>query len=363
MRSQVWCFKRTHLPRLGLSGHFWSKVTEAHFTQAYAIYWEEAGHRLLGNRKSTKEPHGKACSFCLQNILFRHISNTLLEAIPPSLVPWPRPCHTAPGLLQHSPPSVPHLILPLPSNQLPDSFPEPHNTAAPRVHKPVMAPHRLQNKRMSAWDPELAAWLPAPTCGLAPRLTCAPLTLGNALFPPYPAHSRASFLRPQSEGVSSRGVPGPPGSCACRIAWHPGVSAAWPPAWMLRSRRAGASAARSPSPAPWLGVSRPSAGRRQSQEAGKIPAISYPAAPHRSPLSQALPLPESRHLSLGQGTAWGPGEPSCLFPAPRSGFESEDGRLEPGFEPLHSPATVATAFASARPEFPNLRNEPIFLFI
>lgn len=78
---------------------------------------------------------------------------------------------------------------------------------------------------------------------------------------------------------------------------------------MLRSRRAGASAAA------WLGDSRPSAGRREGREAGKIPAISYPPAPHGAPLSQALPLRRAPYLSMGQGTAWGLGEPSWLFPA------------------------------------------------
>lgn len=44
-----------------------------------------------------EEPHGEACSSCLQNSLFRHISDTLLEASPAFPVPWPRPCHTRLG--------------------------------------------------------------------------------------------------------------------------------------------------------------------------------------------------------------------------------------------------------------------------
>lgn len=80
---------------------------------------------------------------------------------------------------------------------------------SPRAQPRDGSPPPAEQENVTAWDPKLAGWLPVPTSGFDPRLTSAPFTLENALFPPYPAHSHASFLRPQSEGVSSRGVPGP----------------------------------------------------------------------------------------------------------------------------------------------------------
>lgn len=200
-----------------------------------------------------------------------------------------------------------------------------------------------------------ARWLaPGAHFWFRPQVNLCSFHFGKRPVPALPSSLPCILSQASVRGSLFSGGPRPPGSCDCRIAWHPGVSAAWPPAWMLRSCRAGASAAQSPLQAPGWASPAPLQGAGRARRQGKsqpFPILQLPT----DLLCLRLFLSREPHLSMGQGTAWGLGERRVLpISGLRSGFESEDGRLELSFEPLHSPATMATAFASARPQFPNL---------